>query len=116
MTARDQIDRRFRRVMQIFYLGFALFGGAIFANKALAMPGWVWVPGLLGFAVAWLTMAGAYIVGFHCPTCGGRMTALLMQRGGFRMDPSVHFCPYCGQDLDAELFADSARGNGTQLD
>lgn len=98
MTARAFIERRCRTVMGIAYTGMALFILAIVAVEAIGGPDWIWVPGLLGFAVAWLTMAGAYVVGIRCPYCRGRLTVLLQNpwRMGFR------FCPYCGQDLDAE--------------
>lgn len=102
MTARDLINRRFRTVMLVVYFGAALFIGAIVADKALGMPQWVWVPGLIGFAFAWLTMAGAYVVGFRCPSCRKRLTPLLIHGTGLGLDSRVRYCPYCGEDLDAE--------------
>jgi hypothetical protein len=103
MTARALIDRRFRMVMLLIYMGLALFIGAMVAHEALGMPVWVWVPGIIGFGVAWLTIMGAWVVGFRCPSCRGRLTPLLMQRGGLRMDRRIRFCPYCARPFDAEV-------------
>jgi hypothetical protein len=103
MTARSLLDRRIRKVYSIIFLGIALFVSAIFAHEALGVPDWVWVPGLIGFAVAWITMAGAYWFGFfQCPYCQGKLTGLVMHSGRLRLDPRIRFCPYCGQDLDTE--------------
>jgi hypothetical protein len=99
MTARALIERRYRLAMRVICAGSVLFVVAIVADNALGI--WVWVPGLLGFAVAWLTMAGSYLIGIRCPRCGGSLTALLMQHPVTRME--FRFCPYCGQDLDAEI-------------
>ena len=81
-------------------MGLALFIGAMVAHEALGLglgAGNRWV--------AWLTMMGAFVVGFRCPSCRGRLTPLLMQRGGLRMDPRIRFCPYCGQPFDSEVTA-----------
>src|SRR5437867_5433156 len=115
MTARAMIDRRFRAVMRVVFVGFALFVAALVADKGLGMPEWVWVFGLAGFGVAWLTMMGAWIIGFRCPQCSGRLTPLLFYSGRFRLDPRIRFCPYCGKDLDSECEARADNPLGRNL-
>ncbi len=103
MTFRQLIDRRYRKVMVVVLTGGGLFASSIFANKALGMPEWVWVPGIIGFAVSWLTMAISYSIGFKCPKCGGNLNGLLMYGGGLRMSPKIRCCPYCKVDFDEKM-------------
>lgn len=111
MTARELINQRFRRVMLLIYTGFSLFIGAIASHEVLGLRAWVWIPGLVGFGIAWLTTMGAYVVGFRCPGCRGKLTPLLMQRGGLRMDPRIRYCPYCALALDSDITATGPQPN-----
>jgi|SRR6516164_1729450 hypothetical protein len=96
MTARGFLDRRIRKVHFVIFFGIALFVGAIIAQQALGMPNWVWIPGLIGFGAAWLTIVAIPLIGFFpCPFCQGNLTTLVM--GRFRLDPRICFCPYCGK-------------------
>ncbi len=64
---------------------------------------------LPAFAVAFVGMVYAQLLGIRCPWCRGNLAPLGMQRGGLRCDPRVRFCPYCGRDLDGELLASLGR-------
>jgi hypothetical protein len=102
MTARGVINQRFGAVMRVAYVGGGLFLVALVAHKGFGFSAWVWVPGVCGFAVAWLTIAGTWMIGIRCPNCDGRLTSLLMHSGGLRLDPAIRFCPYCKLDFDSE--------------
>ncbi len=87
--------------------GFVLFGGAIVGTQAFGLPDWLWIPGFLGFGVAWVTafvttMTG---IGFRCPDCRANLAFLFLHGPGWqlrRVSVRVRYCPYCGCDFDAE--------------
>ena len=55
------------------------------------------VPGVVVFVA---TVFAVQKLLFRCPWCRGNLGALLSQKGLWRIDPKVRFCPYCGTDLD----------------
>jgi hypothetical protein len=102
VTTRALFDRRKRRIMTVAFAGFALFAGGVFLMPL--GPVWI-VPNLLGFAVAFGAMFYGWLFAFRCPQCGGQWAPLAMQggRSPFRIDPKVHYCPYCAYEIDTEV-------------
>ena len=108
MTARARINRRVVVVKAMIYAGFAMCVLGLLSWQALDRIE-LCVLGIAGFAVAWLTMMSTWVIGIiRCPHCRGRLTNLAMHDPGLRIDPSVHFCPYCGLWLDEEYDSDPA--------
>ena len=102
MTARAWLDRRMRWMGVGMYGGMAVFVAGIFIGAILGQAP-ILAVSLPGFAVAFVTMFVAYSGGLRCPRCRGNLGALVLQRGGFRVDNQVRLCPYCGYALDEEL-------------
>ena len=63
MTIRAQINRRFRTMSWLIYLGMALFFVDFIAGNVLNLPEWTWGFGIVGFVVAWVTMVAAWVSG-----------------------------------------------------
>ncbi len=107
MTVRDVLNRQKRLVMAVMYFGAGLFALSFAAWQGFGLPGDVMICGVVGFAIAWLTMAGAYVFGIRCPCCRNRLTHLVLADQGFhlnpfRLNPRIRFCPFCGADMDTE--------------
>jgi hypothetical protein len=102
MTTRTQFDRQMRWVSSLIYAGFGLFVIGLVIGEALGQ-GPILAVYLPGFVIAFVTMLCAYSVGFRCPKCRCNLGVLVLQRGGFRVDKRLRFCPYCGTGLDDEL-------------
>jgi len=109
MTARDLINRRWGKMALVRYLAIALFIGAMIT---VSRPGLqVWAPwALIVMVIALLAMTAVFNMSCRCPDCGGSITHLVMQNFGFRLSPSIRFCPYCGISFDAER--DAMRDDG----
>jgi len=97
VTPRARINRQTRTALGITLVGMAIFLLGMLGKGA--GPVMITI-GLCGFVLAWLTMAGTYLIGIRCPRCGGRLTYLAMSRGIFGLHPRLRFCPYCGISLD----------------
>jgi hypothetical protein len=99
MTARARINRQIRFILPVSFVGFGVFSLGIVIWRVTGHQG---APALalVGFAVAWLSVLGTWLIGIRCPTCRGRLTSLVLQRGSFRVPPDIQFCPFCGVSLD----------------
>lgn len=74
-----------------------LFAAAILFDAVLKLGDWIWVPGFIGFGIAWLTGMGSYFFAFRCPECRANLAALFLNNMTWR---PAKFCAYCGTDLD----------------
>jgi hypothetical protein len=97
------LDRRLRTISLASWSGIACFGAGVIATNALHLRGWLIAPGLAGFALAFVSITYAHLVGLRCPRCGGNLAPLLLRKPGLRTDASVRVCPYCSVALDAPL-------------
>jgi hypothetical protein len=99
MTARARINRQLRFILPVSFAGAGVFSLGILAWRVTGHHG---APALalFGFAVAWLTVVGAWLIGIQCPSCRGRLTNLVLQSGSFQVPPEIQFCPFCGVSLD----------------
>lgn len=104
MTGREQLSRRKR------WAALATVGGLLLLFVGLGMLPFLAGEGVGGPAITAVVVPGVVVfVGtvlaaqkflYRCPWCRGNLGALLSQKGLWRMDPKVRFCPYCGTDLD----------------
>ena len=100
--------------MALVFTGMVTFILSGLATKILDTP----VPmfgGLAGFALICLTIAGTHLIGFRCPWCRSRLPHLVLHRIGFRMDPRIRFCPYCGISLDKDYDGTRLRANYSDM-
>jgi hypothetical protein len=119
-TVGERLRRRRRRIMSVVWAGLALFVGGAILPAALGAgawwPGWLSAVGLVGFAIAWLTMMGIFLsgIGFRCPACGANLTQLFLYGGSYAFGGvgSVRFCPRCGCDFDATVTDAAHRQSG----
>ncbi|HJT45483.1 MAG TPA: hypothetical protein VJ721_04350 [Chthoniobacterales bacterium] len=106
MTARDQLNRRQRRLAIALYSGFAL----AIVSSAL---GWflqsspksdlLLVPLVIGIAMAMVCMCMIQF-GIRCAVCRLRLGHVLLATGhiwGF--GNNFNFCPKCGTSFDQEV-------------
>jgi hypothetical protein len=101
VTIRATISRRMCKAAILMYCAMALF--LITALWAIAKDEKLVTFSLIPFVVA--MAATAYLVhGMRCPHCRVRLGSIVCYGGNpFRISPRVHFCPFCGVDLDSEL-------------
>ncbi|MFO0796508.1 MAG: hypothetical protein U0804_03465 [Gemmataceae bacterium] len=104
MTGREYLNRRKRWVFGGVAVGIVLLVGGLAGLPLLVGAGLdgpavtaVVVPGVAVFVAT--VIAGQKFL-FRCPWCRGNLGVLLTQKGVWRTDPKVRFCPYCGTDLD----------------
>jgi hypothetical protein len=101
MTARDWLNRRQRRLSYVIIYGIVFWAVGTPIGVLLERVSIVAVA-QSGFAVAFVTIF-VQLFWLRCPFCGYSIGYVLNQRGDFRIDPRVRFCPYCGGALDDEL-------------
>ncbi|MGC1276113.1 MAG: hypothetical protein WBC44_20610 [Planctomycetaceae bacterium] len=78
-----------------------MFVGSMIAADLFARSGWLLALGLIGFSAAFVTMVGAYVVGFRCPNCNRSITEIFLKSPVKPFGGPVRFCPYCGEDFNA---------------
>ena len=105
MTIREYLQRRLRRVMIIVMFGFALaIAGGLWSSLHPPWQGFFVLPGVVLFV---LSLIYAWLFALRCPLCAGQWYGLLQLtgygQGLWRIDPRIHFCPYCGRDIDMEV-------------
>ena len=101
MTIREFIEQKKRRFASITFVGIGLCLIAVFLGPAAPI---LWFLFLLGFVLALLTQVYALVFGYRCPRCATRWTTLAQTgRTQLSIDKRIHYCPYCGCDVDAEL-------------
>ncbi len=99
MTARERLNHRLRWLAGVMTLGVVLVVAGVVAVVEIGGPtaAAIVVPGIL-------TLMGVALTGqsfaLRCPWCRGNLGVLLMRSGGFRVSPTVRYCPYCGVHLD----------------
>ncbi len=102
MTSREFFNRRKTLVFGAMYAVIGVFFVGILVTLALGQPIALFVT-LPAFVIACLVGMVAQLFAFRCQECRGNMSSTLMYGGEFRIDPRLHFCPYCGLALDEEL-------------
>jgi hypothetical protein len=108
MTAREALAREWRQVLWRLCAWCAAFPACWLLSAALALP-------VLFYAGVTASVAGlvglnyAQVARLPCPWCGGRLGSLLLQLGGQSAAEGLHYCPYCGADLDGDV-ADAGHG------
>jgi hypothetical protein len=80
--------------------GMLSFALALLMTKGLGLPEWLLVFGVLGFAVAWISIFYAHYGALRCPSCRSNLAGLVLRRPGLRIDPRLRVCPYCELQLD----------------
>lgn len=104
MTGREHLNRRKKWTAGGVVVGIVLLVTGVVLLPLLVGAGLdgpvltaVVVPGVVVFVGT--LIAGQKLL-FRCPWCRGHLGPLLTQKGVWRIDPKVRFCPYCGTDLD----------------
>jgi hypothetical protein len=105
MTSREFLNRRMRWIGGSLYLGFAVFAGGMIAGGLLGQPAWSMI-GIPGFALFFCAIVLGQSGGLRCLLCQTNLGPILMTRGGVSIDNRLHFCPYCGCDLDRDVISD----------
>ncbi len=82
------------------YAGMLCFALVLFMTKGIGLPEWLLVFGILGFAVAWVSIFYAHYGALRCPGCRSNLAGLVLRRPGLRIDPRLRVCPYCELRLD----------------
>jgi hypothetical protein len=117
-TPRTILNRPYRRARLASYAGLAtlvavgaiilVLGKPAAYAASRSYPYLFAVLGMGGLAAFMGALARAQFV-IRCPACKMRLQFLLQGNWRLHIDPRVRCCPYCTQDLDAELL----RADGT---
>ncbi len=102
MTIRKQLNLKKRLTYIIFFGGFivsAILAKTYPGDQHNFPPLFVFIP----FGVGILATFFAQFV-IRCPVCKGNLGRIMMTSGNpFSMSKEVHYCPYCGTDVDKEI-------------
>jgi hypothetical protein len=103
VTIRETVTRKKRWIMLIMFSGFGIFVGGM-PLALLIDPAFISVS-FSGFAVTFITMLYAELFGLPCPSCGGNWAPLALhsRSGPFSLNRRIHYCPFCGCNIDTEL-------------
>src|SRR5579862_7441771 len=106
MTIRDELNRHKQHLMTVYLIGPALLVGAVVLAEAWLFP-----------ALPFLVSAGAFcaiycfyfINKLRCANCGILLNHLVLRPSWhlLTIDPRIHYCPFCGSDIDTELVSTS---------
>src|SRR6266496_550040 len=89
--------------MAVVLIGAAFIPiGTILARQGVLAYEIAVLPGAVVFILA--LMYGNHLA-FQCPHCKAAWGWLALggNQGFFRIDSRIRYCPYCGQDIDADL-------------
>lgn len=106
MTSRERIDRNKRAIVIVELIALILLlVSAIWlpVHSPWQSP-WSSIPFLLGLAMFTLALVYGRFLGLRCPSCGESWYALALSglnKNLFKLDRRIHYCPYCGCDIDA---------------
>lgn len=103
MTLREQFNKTKRWLMaaSLVAVGFCALGTTLLnQNPAFAKPLLI-----TSFLVFFLLTTYGHLMAFRCRGCkrSWGMHAMQSLRSIFGVDPRVHYCPYCGFDIDQEV-------------
>lgn len=88
-----------------------MFAGAIVGVELIGLPAWLWILGMTGFGITFVTGMVAHFVGFHCPACHENLAPLYLSRIDGRIGTPIRFCPHCGEDFDELVIECNDRGH-----
>jgi|SRR6516164_3244361 len=102
MTRRQRLDQNKRAMMIVALIGIALITATLLWLPR--DPIWFPIAQLLTCAIFLGALLYGWLIGLRCPSCRGSWYALAMtglSKGLLKLDKRIHYCPYCGCDIDA---------------
>ena len=104
MTLRSLINKKKRKIAITIYSGFFVFIAAVLLSHINRI---FLILALFAFGVVLITMMYAFYR-ILCPRCNNSWGNIAMYSGGpFSLPKKLKFCPYCGVNLDSDLYVDS---------
>lgn len=117
MTARAFLNQRYRPIRIASYVGLAMLVAVGVPIVVMGTPAaylattrhpyvsaFLGVVGL-GGAALFMVMLGRASRVLRCPACAARLDWIFQRNWRLHIQPWFRWCPYCGQDFDAELAA-----------
>ncbi len=104
MKIRSEINKKKRFAITVIYSGFAvfLFVSILSIRYGKSMFSRLGFISLVGLAIG---IFGAIysVYAIKCPKCKQGWSHIALNGGLFSISKRVKFCPFCGQDVDAEF-------------
>jgi len=103
MTIREQLNQEKRRLIA-GASAFVAANAICICNSDLSRYPWMPIVCVCVISVLFLAILFKLRYGFRCLECGVPWRSSALGQGSpFSIDKRIRFCPYCGQDIDAEV-------------